>query len=160
MGNAGKVHVDVQFACKGAGIPDEDEIRRWINIALVGAGANRDCELSVRIVDTAEMQTLNRDYRDSDKPTNVLSFPGSRVTGLPTEIADVLGDIAVCAPVVRAEAERAGKAYAEHWAHMLVHGTLHLLGFEHENDKEAREMEALEARILVAEGVADPYRVQ
>ncbi|MDH3747046.1 MAG: rRNA maturation RNase YbeY [Gammaproteobacteria bacterium] len=160
MGEAGGIHVDVQFACQEAGIPDEDDIRRWINIALVGAGARGECEVSVRVVDAAEMQALNRDYRDTDKVTNVLSFPAGPVAGLPTEIAGVLGDIAVCAPVVRAEAERAGKAYAEHWAHMLVHGTLHLLGFDHETDEEAREMEVLEARILAGGGVADPYRVQ
>lgn len=160
MGEANQTLVDVQLACKESGIPNNEDIRRWINIALAGAGVDGDTEVSVRVVDAAEMQALNRDYRNIDKPTNVLSFPADPVAGLPTDMSGMLGDIAVCAVIVRQEAELAGKSYAEHWAHMLVHGTLHLLGFDHESDTDARKMEALEAQILAAKGIDDPYRVQ
>jgi probable rRNA maturation factor len=103
------------------------------------------------------MRALNRDYRDKDKPTNVLSFPAGQVTGLPEAEPMPIGDIVVCADVVSNEAAEQGKAPPDHWAHMLVHGTLHLLGFDHEADAEAAAMETLESRILAEQGVADPY---
>jgi len=103
------------------------------------------------------MRGLNRDYRGKDKPTNVLSFPAGQVAGLPDAEPVPLGDIVVCADVVSDEAATQEKAPADHWAHMLVHGTLHLLGFDHEDETDAATMEALETRILAAGGVADPY---
>jgi probable rRNA maturation factor len=114
-------------------------------------------EVSVRVVDVEEMQTLNREYRDKDEPTNVLSFPAGEITGLPDDEGGVLGDVVICAAIVRAEAVEQKKALADHWRHMLVHGTLHLLGYDHMTDAEAAEMEGLEVRILTSLGVADPY---
>lgn len=113
----------------------------------------------MRVVDSEEMRALNRDYREQDQVTNVLSFPAEPVCGLPGEAPQVLGDIVVCAERVAEEATRQGKSLADHWAHLLVHGTLHLLGYDHQFDAEAAEMEDLEARILAKYGVSDPYEV-
>jgi len=112
----------------------------------------------VRLVDTDEIRSLNREYRRKDKATNVLSFPAAAIEGLPTDVAQVLGDVVVCATVVNEEAAEQGKAIEDHWAHMLVHGTLHLLGYDHEADDDAAEMEGIETRILTENGLADPYR--
>ena len=114
-------------------------------------------DVSIRVVTADEMRNLNRDDRGKDKATNVLSFPAGAVTGLPEEVPQLLGDIVVCAAVVADEAEAQGKAVQDHWAHMLVHGTLHLLGYDHLEDADAQKMESLEARILADQGVADPY---
>lgn len=103
------------------------------------------------------MRSLNRDYRQKDKATNVLSFPAGAIEGLPAEAAPLLGDIVICAEVVSDEAAEQGKSTDDHWAHMLVHGTLHLLGYDHETDDDAAEMEGLEARILTVNGLRDPY---
>ena len=116
--------------------------------------------MSVRVVDCEEMQTLNRDFRGTDKPTNVLSFPGGDVAGLPKDESRGLGDVVVCAEVVRDEAAAQNKSLEDHWAHILVHGTLHLLGFDHISVEQADDMEGLEVKILTTIGVADPYRVQ
>ena len=153
------VEVDVQLACEGIAVPSADVVSTWVNRALAAAGESTAAELSVRIVDADEMQALNRDYRDKDRPTNVLSFPVGPVTGMPDDAPVLLGDIVVCASVVHDEAAAQGKADTDHWAHMLVHGTLHLLGYDHVDPNEAAAMEALETRILAAHGVADPYRV-
>jgi probable rRNA maturation factor len=112
----------------------------------------------VRLVDTAEIRSLNREYRRKDKATNVLSFRAAAIKGLPTDVAQALGDIVICATVVNDEAAEQGKAIDDHWAHMLVHGTLHLLGYDHETADEAAEMEGVETRILTENGLADPYR--
>lgn len=151
--------VDVQIACRNSDVPPLAEIEAWVARALQASGqkyAGR-AELSVRVVDTEEIQNLNRDYRQQDKPTNVLSFPGGPVAGLPAEEATLIGDVIVCADVVSHEAAEQGKTVAEHWAHMLVHGTLHLLGYDHGNASEAAEMEALETKILGQYGLRDPY---
>ncbi len=151
--------VDVQVACDGE-VPAEAVIRKRVSIAFGQSGRPVDCscEIAVRIVDAEEIQTLNQLYRKQDKPTNVLSFPGGDINGLSGEAARMLGDIVVCAPIIAREASEQGKAPADHWAHMLVHGTLHLLGFDHTNDSEAAEMEALETSILASENVTDPYQ--
>jgi probable rRNA maturation factor len=113
--------------------------------------------MSVRLVDREEIRLLNRDYRQLDKVTNVLSFPAGEISGLPAEAAQLLGDVVVCAAVVCDEAAEQGKSVDAHWAHMLVHGTLHLLGYDHQSVADAAEMEGLEASILVANGLTDPY---
>ena len=146
----------LQFASNDDSVPDTKTITTWVNRALAAAG-NVDGELSVRVVDTVEMQALNRDYRSKDRPTNVLSFPAASIEGLPADADVPLGDIVICREVVRDEAERQDKAIADHWAHMIVHGTLHLLGFDHMNDREAAEMEGLEIKILADYGIPDPY---
>lgn len=151
--------VDVQIACADADLPSVRQIESWVSRAVAESGRNLadQTEVSVRLVDTGEIQALNRDYRQKDKATNVLSFPAGPIAGLPEAASQVLGDIVVCAGVVRDEAAEQGKSADDHWAHMLVHGTLHLLGYDHDTDADAAEMEALEARILVGNGSTDPY---
>lgn len=135
-------------------VPDEDDIRRWISAALAGQ-READTEISLRLVDEAEMGQLNETWRGKQGPTNVLSFPADLPAGLGLPL---LGDIVVCAPVVQREAAQQGKAEDAHWAHMLVHGTLHLLGYDHIDDDDAEVMEALESRILGTLNYPCPYR--
>ncbi len=151
-----KTQVEVQIVGDASGVPDADRLAHWVQAALTGAGGT----VTVRVVGTDEIRTLNRDYRDSDKPTNVLSFPAGKIQGLPAEESEPLGDIVICAEVVSAEASEQGKALEDHWAHMLVHGTLHLLGYDHMTDEEAHDMERLEVGILAAGGVGNPYARQ
>lgn len=151
------VQVDVQIACDERGIPESSAIRAWVDRAMVAAGRGNVSGVSVRVVAAAEIQRLNRVFRDIDKPTNVLSFPAGKIEGLPAAAGLPLGDVVVCASVVSDESLAQGKAVGDHWAHMIVHGTLHLLGFDHETDDEAVAMEALETKILTGHGVADPY---
>lgn len=121
--------------------------------------------LTIRVVGAAESRRLNRTWRNKDKPTNVLSFPAAPlspgVTGepprFPVEEFSELGDLAICAPVVAREALEQGKSLQAHWAHMVVHGVLHLLGYDHENDHDAEVMEARETKILAQFGYLDPY---
>lgn len=150
--------VDVQLAATGGDVPDVATVREWVQQALDGAGVSGDLEVSVRVVDEDEMQSLNRRYRERDRPTNVLSFPAGPIAGLPEGESGPLGDVVVCAAVVSAEAAAQQKPVADHWAHLLVHGTLHLLGYDHEHEDDAREMEALEVQILGLSGISDPYR--
>jgi probable rRNA maturation factor len=151
------VQVDVQNACDDDTVPEVPIVESWIESTVVAAGIVVDTEVSVRVVSPEEVHALNSEYRGKEKPTNVLSFPAGKVAGLPDDMPQPLGDIVICAQVVRDEAREQGKAVADHWAHMLVHGTLHLLGFDHETDSDAAEMEALETRILSDQGLADPY---
>ena len=153
------VTADVQVACSDPEIPAVAEIQDWITAAIQHSGRKPagDVDVAVRVVDADEIRTLNRLYRDKDKTTNVLSFPAGNIEGLPAEAGVQLGDVVVCAAVVAVEATEQGKAINDHWAHMIVHGTLHLLGFDHGNDAEAIEMEALETQILASQNVTDPY---
>jgi len=145
--------VDVQVACKENDLPDAPELRAW---AIAALGKQReDSELTIRIVGEAEIEQLNNDYRHKTGATNVLSFPFDAPPGVKLPL---LGDIIICAPVVRREASEQSKSVTSHWAHMVVHGALHLLGFNHEQDDEAQEMEAMEARILADFGFANPYQ--
>ena len=150
--------VDVQVACNDPDVPDPAQLQTWVADAIAAAGYvdHARVEVSVRVVDADEIQALNARYRQQDKPTNVLSFP-AEPQPLPDGQPALLGDIVVCAPVVRAEADAQGKVLASHWAHILVHGTLHLLGYDHEDDAEAERMESLESSILAARGIANPY---
>ena len=151
------MNVDVQFASDAAGIPSIDTVQAWVESTVRATDPGRVAEVSVRIVDEAEMRALNREYRDQDKPTNVLAFPaGDAGFALPGQIP-LLGDIVVCAGVVAREADEQGKPLEHHWAHMLVHGTLHLLGYDHVGEEQAGTMEAIERRILDEFGIADPY---
>ena len=153
------VTVDIQVACDDPGVPTESDMHRWIEAAVEQSSRAPagNAEIAVRVVDAEEIQRLNSLYRQQHKSTNVLSFPAGNIEGLPAESDRLLGDVVICASVVAVEAGEQGKALADHWAHMLVHGTLHLLGFDHENDTEAVAMEALEARILGSVFVEDPY---
>jgi probable rRNA maturation factor len=148
-----KLSVDIQKACSGP-VPAATDIRRWIAAALAGRALQEQVEVSVRLVASAEMAQLNETYRGRTGATNVLSFPAD----LPAELAiPLLGDIVICAPIVRAEAAQQGKSQSAHWAHMTVHGTLHLLGYDHIEEEEATIMEALESAILSALNYSCPY---
>lgn len=150
--------VDVDIDSVEEGVPPAAAIRDWVQSALTIARRSiADAEVSVRVVDEPEMQTLNRDFRQQNKSTNVLSFPAGEVAGLPADAGHPLGDIVVCAPVVAREAVEQGKPLQDHWAHMLVHGTLHLIGYDHQTDEQAKVMEALEKRVLERHGIGDPY---
>ena len=151
--------VDIQFACEDAGVPDKDDIQSWVELAAHESGRlpDQQVEFAVRVVGAAEIQTLNLLYRNKDSATNVLSFPTGTIAGLPDGVVRQMGDIVVCASVVREEALRQGKPLADHWAHMLVHGTLHLLGYDHAQEAEADAMEQLEINILASRGISNPY---
>ena len=151
------MNVDVQVASDAAGLPTATEIRDRVTRAVQAVDPDADVEISVRIVDEPEMRNLNRDYRGKDRPTNVLAFPAGDPGFLPPGETPLLGDIVVCAGVVAREAQEQGKRPEHHWSHMLVHGTLHLLGHDHADDDEAQAMESLERRILAEFGIADPY---
>lgn len=151
--------IDVQIATDDSNIPSTSDMQKWVAAALQHADgmADADVELAVRIVDVDEIRSLNKTFRKQDKPTNVLSFPAGDMDGIPGDSTRLLGDVVVCAPVIAAEAQKQGKELADHWCHMLVHGSLHLLGFDHGTDAEAAEMEGLEAKILLTQNVTDPY---
>ncbi|MEQ5801358.1 rRNA maturation RNase YbeY [Halomonas sp. H10-9-1] len=147
--------VDRQVATDAEGLPSQAELEAWVGTVLSRLAVDPDSELSVRLVGAAESQALNRDYRGRDKPTNVLSFPFENPPGISLAL---LGDLVICHPVVAAEAAEQDKSLHDHYAHMVVHGTLHLLGFDHLEDDEAEAMEALEREILAELGIVDPYR--
>lgn len=133
-------------------VPDDAAFARWVSAAL--AGRREAAAVSVRVVDAEEGRALNAQWRGRDAPTNVLSFPAE----LPEELGlPLLGDLVLCVPVVRREAAEQGKAEADHWAHLVVHGVLHLLGMDHQEDAEAEVMEAAEREVLAGLGIADPY---
>ena len=158
------VHVDVQVATDVSDGPAESDIQSWLEqvVSQVASDTTRSIEISVRIVDEAEGRALNKQFREKDSATNVLSFPllDAGLVGLPDEMPLALGDIVICGPVVAREASEQGKNCSDHWAHMLVHGALHLFGYNHETDVEAQEMEMLEARILAVGGVQNPYETR
>ena len=146
------VEVDVQIAAPAEGVPGVAQLRRWA-AAAVGARA-APAEVTVRIVDEVEGRMLNATYRGRDAATNVLSFPYEPAPGVTLPL---LGDLVICAPVVAAEAHEQGKALEAHYAHLVVHGMLHLLGHDHQGAEEAAAMEAVEIRILQGLGYEDPY---
>ncbi len=142
----------------GLEAPDDDSFSCWITSALTGSGIAiaAEPEISLRINDLDEMAELNATYRGKQGPTNVLSFPADLPDAVESEL---LGDIVICAPVVECEASEQNKSLESHWAHMTVHGVLHLLGFDHIEEQEAIEMESLETAILATLGFPDPYQV-
>ncbi|MBE2894997.1 rRNA maturation RNase YbeY [Spirabiliibacterium falconis] len=148
------IEIDLQVACSDEqGLPSCSQIQMWAESAVSKEGL----EVTVRIVDEAESQRLNRTYRGKDYPTNVLSFPFES----PPEVQlPLLGDLVICRQVVEREAQEQGKTALSHWAHMVVHGCLHLQGYDHINDAEAQEMENLEREIMARLGFADPYLVE
>jgi probable rRNA maturation factor len=161
------LQVALQLATRRPWVPGTVTLRRWAHAAhsagvaalparqrRLHAAVAAPATLCVRVVGSAESRRLDRDYRGKDKPTNVLSFPSS-----PEERAatGALGDLVICAPVVAREAREQRKTLGAHWAHMVVHGTLHLLAYDHQRPREARVMEALEVEILRGLGFHDPY---
>ena len=146
------LELDIQRATDAAA-PDDAAFRRWCELALRQRTA--DSELTIRLVDEAEGRELNHTWRHKDYATNVLSFPAD----VPDELLDIplLGDLVICVPVVEREAREQGKSLEAHWAHLVIHGCLHLLGYDHLEDEEAEEMEALERELLAELGHPDPY---
>lgn len=146
-----KVELCLQNASAVQDIPDENEIRLWLQAALQ---LLPEAVLTIRVVDEDESAALNQQYRQKAGATNVLSFPAD----LPEEVElPLLGDLVICAPLVQSEARAQGKPEKAHWAHLVIHGTLHLLGYDHLEEAEAEEMESLESGLLKQLGFADPY---
>lgn len=135
-------------------LPTEEQLTLWASTALKGRTDFEEPELTIRLTDEEESQALNSEYRGKDKPTNVLSFPFEMPPGIPLEL---LGDLIICVGVVEQEAQEQAKTTEAHWAHMVIHGCLHLLGYDHIKDDEAEEMEALERDLLASLGYPDPY---
>ena len=151
-----RLDVSVSYALPRAGLPAANSFRKWVAAAL--AGRIREADLAIRLVDAREGRALNRHYRGKDSATNVLSFPAELPEGLPEGVRlPLLGDLVLCAPVVAREAREQRKPLAAHYAHLTVHGVLHLLGWNHEDEREAECMEALEREILAGMGIDDPY---
>lgn len=144
--------LDLQLASSASELPDVTQFQRWLQAAILPF--QDEAEVTIRIVDEQESQQLNLQYRGKDKATNVLSFPFQCPPGIELPL---LGDLVICAGVVRAEAAEQNKPLAAHWAHMVVHGCLHLLGFDHINDADAEQMEAEEIQILQQLGISNPY---
>lgn len=147
------VFLDLQLACVSvSGLPEKVDFLRWLGALSPMFHAKN--ELTIRIVDEEESRSLNRSYRKKDKPTNVLSFPFEPLPGIELSL---LGDLVICRQVVEYEAEAQGKTLMSHWAHMVIHGCLHLLGYDHTEEKEAEKMESLEIEIMCKLGYPDPY---
>jgi probable rRNA maturation factor len=152
-----RLDVSVSYAIPRSGLPAAVSFRKWVAAAL--DGRIREADLAIRIVDSKEGRALNRHYRGKDYATNVLSFPAERPEGLPEHVKlPLLGDLVLCGPVVAREAREQRKPLVAHYAHLTVHGALHLLGWNHEDEREADCMEQLEREILTGLGVADPYQ--
>ncbi|WP_459176199.1 rRNA maturation RNase YbeY [Ewingella americana] len=148
-----QVILDLQIACENShGLPAESDFQKWLDVVL--PQFQEESEVTIRIVDDAESHELNMTYRGKDKSTNVLSFPFEAPPGMELPL---LGDLVICRQVVEKEAEEQQKALLAHWAHMVVHGSLHLLGYDHIVDEEAEEMESIEIEIMQSLGYPDPY---
>lgn len=144
--------MDIQIASEGDDHPPPTDIEQWINTAI--GSRMEHAQVCLRIVGEAEITELNNTYRHQDKATNVLSFPAD----LPDHIElPLLGDIVICAPVVEQEARTQGKPSGAHWAHMIIHGTLHLLGYDHIEQQDAEIMEKLEIELLASIDIDNPY---
>ena len=145
--------LDLQIATENEQqLPTELQLTTWLNAVV--KRFQESAEVTIRIVDNEESQQLNNDYRGKDKPTNVLSFPFEVPEGIEL---DLLGDLIICKQVVEREAQEQQKPLTAHWAHMVIHGTLHLLGYDHIIDEEAEEMEGLETEIMLELEFEDPY---
>ena len=150
--------IDLQIASENSeGLPTLEQFTHWVETALAFEAQTEDfpeTEMTIRIVDEEESQTLNREYRGKDYPTNVLSFPFEVPEGIELPL---LGDLVICRQVMEREAKEQQISLASHWAHLAVHGTLHLLGYDHIEEAEAKEMEGLETKIMQKLGFEDPY---
>ena len=157
---AAPLELDVIYAARRPWVPRRAQFAAWASAALSGAAPRRAAQaaarsaLSILVVGAARSRSLNFRYRNRNRPTNVLSFKGA---GMDPDGRHFLGELVICAPVVAREAKAQGKAAAAHWAHMTVHGVLHLMGFDHERRAEAKKMEVREIQILDRLGFSDPY---
>ncbi len=150
--------VDIEMAVTAGrrGLPTRRCFRHWVALAAAACGVDHG-EVAIRVVDEPEGAALNGQWRGRQGATNVLSFPAGEMPAV-AGLTPHLGDLVLCAPVVCEEARAQGKPVAEHWAHLVVHGTLHLLGHDHERPADAERMETLEVRLLGGLGIADPYQ--
>jgi len=157
--------LDLQLACSAKNIPSQAQFQQWLDCVLLNNDIIKDSakgsakntatfEVTVRLVDIAESQALNDQYRNKNKPTNVLSFPFEVPEGIELNL---LGDLVICADIVENEAQEQNKTINDHWAHMVIHGCLHLLGFDHISDSEAEIMESIEINILAKLDISNPY---
>lgn len=150
--------IDLQIVSKEQSLPTAEQFQLWVDTTLSALcenkAAQKTFELTIRLVEIGESQSLNHQYRDKDKPTNVLSFPFEVPEGVELNL---LGDLIICCDVVKQEALKQNKALFDHWAHLVIHGCLHLVGFDHISDEEALEMESLEISILASLGINNPY---
>jgi len=145
--------LDLQIAVEDNNLPTQAQFESWVRLAV--GSSMPEVELTIRLVESSESQQLNHTYRGKDKPTNVLSFPFEA----PAEIdLPLLGDLIICVDVVEKEALEQNKSLEAHWAHMVIHGCLHLLGYDHIINEEAEEMESLETQLLEHLGFSDPYK--
>ncbi|WP_115719357.1 rRNA maturation RNase YbeY [Gallaecimonas mangrovi] len=147
------LYLDLQVASKAKDIPSQQQFELWVSAALKDSGRD-DTELTVRIVDEEEGLELNSTYRGKDYATNVLSFPFEMPEGIELPL---IGDLVICAGVMAREAAEQQKTAEAHWAHLVIHGTLHLLGYDHIKDEDAELMESKEIELLQGLGFADPY---
>ncbi|AXQ98841.1 rRNA maturation RNase YbeY [Pseudoalteromonas piscicida] len=145
--------LDLQLACEFDNLPSEAQFQLWAEQALTQF--REEAELTIRIADEHGSQELNSQYRGKDKPTNVLSFPFDAPPGIELPL---IGDLIICPQVVYQESVEQEKTFHDHFAHMVIHGCLHLLGFDHINEQDAVEMETIEKQILASLNIADPYR--
>lgn len=150
------IELDLQQVSQEKQIPTLTLFKQWCDAAILPY--QEQAELTIRIVDLDEGQMLNSTYRHKDYATNVLSFPSELPEALVEIAFPLLGDLVICAPVVLKEAKEQQKALEAHWAHLVTHGCLHLLGFDHEDDQEALEMESIERQLLMKQGYPDPYQ--
>lgn len=154
------VTIDLINACTDSMLPSDQKFQQWTESAMTAVSAVQDTtvadntELSIRLVDEAESAFLNESFRQKQGATNILSFPFAGIKG--TDI-NLLGDIAICAPLVKKEAAEQNKSIESHWAHLTIHGVLHLYGYDHEKDATAEQMEALEISIMDSLGYSNPY---
>ncbi len=146
------VKLEIQYVFESDGLPSSELFQRWAQAVL---GQNSSAELVIRIVDIEEIAALNQTYRKINGPTNILSFP---FEAPPYVESHHLGDLVICAPVVTEEAHQQGKMERSHWAHMVIHGILHLQGYDHQTKHEAVHMERLETQIMAQLGYPDPYQ--
>lgn len=146
------ITVDIQYAYRDKCTPDRKTIKKWIKVILIEFRDN--AEVTIRIVDENESKSLNSKWRKVNGPTNVLSFPAEVINSVDTSF---LGDVIICAPVVIREAMEQNKTAEAHWAHMIIHGILHLLGYDHINGHDAEVMESLEVKFLEKLGYGNPY---
>jgi len=145
------IDLDIQNASEFEPIPRQEQFALWVEAALQGKD---DAELTLRLVDKSESRELNARFRGKDQPTNVLSFPADLPPGIDIPL---LGDIVICAPLVEEEARTQDKPLQEHWAHLVIHGILHLLGYDHQVEQDAIEMERIEIELLASLGIGNPY---
>ncbi|MBL4580946.1 MAG: rRNA maturation RNase YbeY [Gammaproteobacteria bacterium] len=150
--------VNISNSCAGNWVPSNEQCEDWLNCGLQVAAQSKPCSISLSFIDEASSKSLNNDYRGKNKPTNVLSFPAEFPSELAEQVGSYpLGDIVICPTVVEAEALNQGKELIAHWAHLTIHGLFHLLGYLHDQQSNAAEMEKLEINTLERLGIPNPY---